>query len=413
MQHVYDTLARSLILPFALRNPRQLQDKVTAYHQTLNYDLWYRIASYLTIDDTRSLAMVSKECHAATIPRLLSSVEPSNTSGLLKMCTSMPTSVYYPVSLLHGLRLGRKSLGAPILAAGWIRYRFHRRSPIPDALATLLSQAVNLRSLSLQCVEDLIEADARLGDALATLKHLDTLELLDIGPKTFEVAMRIESRPATFALHYESRDSSPDDLLRLMAIPLLERVRKLVLYRFQFGNTPMNADLPGVGSLHPYPAVEELRLSFSSYLPFPQLFPNLRTLSLWRAWRMADADMSLVAWPPAVPLRRATVDQHNVRCLLGTPVHFLDLKSYFLDKEATLCAVRETFPVALSLWNPGGTDLEFWSALVHAVNVPQARLRYLIITLPIRHEDGLHLLVSVITRSDSGEWLIRVRDRPV
>ncbi|EPS96774.1 hypothetical protein FOMPIDRAFT_115712 [Fomitopsis schrenkii] len=395
MQHVYDTISRSLNLPFArLRNPRRLEDEATAYHQTLNYDLWYRIASYLTIEDARSLAMVCKECHAATLPRLLSSMEPSDESGLQKMCTSLSSSVYYPASLLQGLRIGRKALGAPNLAAGWIRYRFQRKSPIPGALATVLSQAVNLRSLSLQCVEDLIEADARLGDALATLKCLDTLDLLDIGPKTFEVAMRIESRPTAFGLHYESRDSTPDDLLRLMEIPLLERVRKLVLCRFQFGNAPMNADLPGVKSLRPWPAVEELRLSFCSYLPFHQLFPNLRVLSLWRAWQMADADMSLVAWPPAAPLRRATVDQHNIRCLLGTPVHFLDLKSYFVDREATLSAVRETSPVALSLWCPQGegTSHEFWSGVISAANAPQARLRYLIITLPVDLHDGLRWL---------------------
>lgn len=225
----------------------------------------------------------------------MSSVEPSDANKLLKMCSYFFNSAHCSVTVLQGLRIGRKVLGSSHLVAGRIGYRLQWKSPVPGALAGLLSQALNLRSLTLQCVEALIEADTRVGDALAALKHLDTLEPFDIGPKTFEVAMRIESRPTSCALRYGSRDSSPSDLLQLMKIPLLARVRKLTLHRFQFGDTPMNGDLPGINSLHPWPAVEELRLSYCLYLPFYRLCPNLRVLSLWRTWQTTGTDMSLVA----------------------------------------------------------------------------------------------------------------------
>lgn len=406
MQHVYSTISRTLTLPFT---PKTLhQDEALQHYQALNYDIWYRVASYLTTEDTRRLSLVCRDCYAATLSRLLSSIEPADKGKLQKMCLSLSTGVYYPALLLQELRVGRNALGASQLAAGWTRHRFDRESPIPGVLATLFTQAINLRTLSLQCVEYLIDADASVGDALIALKSLDKLELLDVGPKTFDVAMRMESRPTSLALHYESRDSSSDDLLRLLELPLLERVRKLVLYRFQFGNVPVNASLPGMDRLHPWPTVEDLRLSFCSYLPFYRLFPNLRALSLWRVWRMADADMTLISWPPIAPLRRATVDQHNVRCLLGTPVHFLDIKSYFLDREATLRAVRETSPIVVSLWCPDAelTSGEFWNGIVSAAHTPHARLRYLILTIPCQVGDALRWLVSTTVCRDFGNLLI-------
>ena len=404
MQHVYDTISRTLALPFARRAPHLDGAAQHSGYETLNHDVWYRIAFYLTPEDARRLSLVCKGCYAATVSRLLASVEPTDKGRLQGMCLSLSTGTYYPALLLQGLRIGRSALGASQLAAGWTRHRFDQASPIPGSLATLLAHAVNLRTLSLQCVEDLIDASATFGDALVALKSLDTLELLDIGPKTFEVAMRMESRPASLALHYESRDSSSDDLVRLLELPLLEDVCKLVLYRFQFGNVPMNASLPGVDRLHPWPNVKELRLSFCSWLPFYHLFPNLRVLSLWRVWRMADADISIVTWPPNVPLQRATVDPHNVRCLLGTPVHFLDLKSYFLDEEATLRAVQETTPIVLSLWCPDDqlTSSEFWCGIVSAVHAPHARLRYLILTISSDVDNALQWLVSTLGHRELG-----------
>ena len=80
---------------------------------------------------------------------------------------------------------------SPLWSSPHPRHRFDQASPIPGSLATLLAHAVNLRTLSLQCVEDLIDASATVGDALVALKNLDTLELLDIGPKTFDLLLKL------------------------------------------------------------------------------------------------------------------------------------------------------------------------------------------------------------------------------
>ncbi|KZT66305.1 hypothetical protein DAEQUDRAFT_768125 [Daedalea quercina L-15889] len=397
MQHFYNVVSSSISLPF-IRRPQQDD---TTQHRTLNYDVWYRVASYLSVDDARNLSMVSRECHAASLRKSMSLVKPKDEGSFQTLCMSMSTGVHYPASSLQELRIGRKALGAPSFSFIWVLHRFSETSPIPDALAFLLEQAVNLRALSLQCVEDLVTMNARVGDALARLEHLDTLELLDIGPETLAVTVsRMESRPTSLTLSYESRSSSPSDLFRLARLPLLERARKLSLYRFQFGDTPVNTDLPGADTLHPWPELRELRLSYCAYLPFHRLFPNMHTLSMWRVWMMGSADMRFVRWPSTSPLQHVIADQHNIRCLLGTPVRWLDIKTYFVDGEATARAVRETTPVALSLWCPSYETLneEFWDGLVAATQVPRARLRYLILTLQGRQEDGLRWLHEIMPR---------------
>ena len=393
-------LSRSFTLSFPWSNPRR-REGTEEHHRVLNYDIWYTIASYLTIRDVRSLTLVCKECRAATLPRLLSSVDPADESKLKKMCSHLSKSTYFSAAHLQGLRIGWQPLSPPYFAARWVGCRFHRKSTIPHALATLLSQAVNLRSLSLHRIEDLIKAEPRVGEALAALKHLNTLELLDIGRRTWKVVARVESRPTSLSLGYDSRASSRRDLIHLTRIPFLERVRKLRLHRFQFANAPMNTDLPGIRSLRPWPAVEELYLSYSLYLPFYRFCPNLRILSLWWTWMTSGTDMDMVAWPSAVPLRRATMDQLDAQFILGIPVHFLNLRSLYMNADLMLQVLRESSPIALSLWcsNAKGLEADLWERLVTVANAPQARLRYLMTTLYVQPNDGLCWLVSAVILS--------------
>lgn len=404
MQRVYSSISRSFVLSFPGTSLRRCG--ATAEHrQVLNYDIWYMIVTYLTLKDTRNLGMVCRECRVATRPRLMSSVEPTDARKLLKMCRYFSDNVYCPATSLQGLHLGRTGFEIEHFAAWRISLRSHLKPSIPRALARLLSQALNLRSLSLHRVEDLIKCNARVGVALAALKHLDTLELFDIGPKTYEVSMRIESRPTSFTLHYGIMGyvSSPEDLAQLMKIPLLERVRKLTLHEFKFGYVAMNADFPGIDSLHPWPAVEELQLFNGYNLPFYQIFPNLRVLSLWGTGRLPHDSMSMIAWPPAVPLRLATMSPHNTSFFLGCLVRFLTLISLVTDsaRDAAIRAIRGLSPIALSLWctNDECIDREFWRGIVSAADAPRARLRYLIVTLCIHPNKGLYWLVRALTHS--------------
>ncbi|KAH9916470.1 uncharacterized protein B0H18DRAFT_65160 [Fomitopsis serialis] len=399
MQHILSAVSSSISgLPFVGAPKDVMTSAQCLAQQLMNYDLWYRVTTYLSVEDARTLSMVCRECHAAAIRRSMSFVKPTNKDQLRAMCSSMTIGKYYRASLLSELRIERKAFGALSFSTVWVPYHFDKSSPIPGDLAALLGQTVNLRVLSLQCVEDLIEANASVGDALVGLERLDTLELMDIGEKTFAVAMRIPSRPTKLTLSYETHDSTRSDLRHLSQLPLLERARVLDLRQFRLADAPVNANLDGASLIHPWPATEELCLTFCAYLPFRQLFPNLRTLSMWRICEMTHADMSFVQWPSSVPLKHVTGDQQNVMCVWGTPVRWLDLKTYFPDSISLLRSIRETVPVVLSMLCPQDDmhDAEFWESLVAAVTTPQARLRYLMLTIKFDQSEGLRWLQKMV-----------------
>ncbi|KAH9840567.1 uncharacterized protein C8Q71DRAFT_413643 [Rhodofomes roseus] len=394
MQHVLGIL--SIPFPFIGGSRRHGTTALAprTAQNVLNYDLWYKIATYLSVEDARTLSTVSRECHAAAVRHSLSFVKPTDKAQLQKLCSSLSNAVYYPSSLLHELQIGREALGALSYSTVWVPHHFDTASPIPGGLADLLGRTVNLQVLSLHCAEGLIEANPSVGDALARLEWLDCLELMDIGEKTFAVTMRMASRPTQFTLSYETRKSSASDLLTLTQLPLLGRVRTLGLHGFVFNNAPVNANLTGADLIRPWPAVQDLRLSFCAWLPFYQLFPNLRNLSMLRVCGMPKTDMDFVRWPSTVPLEHVVADQHNVRCIMGTPVRWLDIQTYFTDSDATLRAIHETTPVVLSMLC---TEFEmhhseFWEGLVATATLPRSRLRYLMLTLKCVQADALRWL---------------------
>ncbi|TFY51694.1 hypothetical protein EVJ58_g10433 [Rhodofomes roseus] len=375
MQHVLGIL--SIPFPFIGGSRRHGTTALAprTAQNVLNYDLWYKIATYLSVEDARTLSTVSRECHAAAVRHSLSFVKPTDKAQLQKLCSSLSNAVYYPASLLHELQIGREALGALSYSTVWVPHHFDTASPIPGGLADLLGRTVNLQVLSLHCAEGLIEANPSVGDALARLEWLDCLELMDIGEKTFAVTMRMASRPTQFTLSYETRKSSASDLLTLTQLPLLGRVRTLGLHGFVFNNAPVNANLTGADLIRPWPACAG---------PAPLV---LRVAPLLPA-------LSQPAQPLDVAGLRDAQDGHGLRVVAVDSAPGARRRGPAQHRDATLHTIRETTPVVLSMLC---TEFEmhrseFWEGLVAAATLPRARLRYLMLTLKCVQADALRWL---------------------
>ncbi|KAH9942826.1 hypothetical protein B0H21DRAFT_749583 [Amylocystis lapponica] len=353
----------------------------------LNHDVLSTIVHSLSTDDAFNLSATARAIHSLAMQRALSEVYlwcPEQTSGF---CTYMLADIDGRLHWLQRLEIPGEAFNV---------YNHNEETFAEEgdfssatALADVLGRARNLRHLSLSCTNYLLQIEPRIGDAVAALQELASLELNDVGAPALGMMSRLRSSPRELVLFLSPPDRngqvSPFDL-----IARLENLRSLSVSWLR--NT--NLQLPrGRGARAKWPTLHTLSLAMSSgrLHPFVDAFPGVRVLTL-RNTSMLEVDyLGTPMYDPTGTMCWPRLDHVHANLYLGCPltcpVRWLELESPL--KPASVHALQSMSPVRLSFdarlsFDMGGRiDDGLWTAL--AQDAP--RLRYLDVMMqdPIIH----------------------------
>lgn len=327
----------------------------------LNEDALLSIVEYLDCYDALRLSEVARPVHVVAKHQALKSVEIHSHLALVNFCRHMLGPMSHRIPHLVTIKARIRAVSSePPLSARWRRHfrrvdEFHEAGSI---FADLLERATNLRMFLLSHAEVWMEYEPRIASALTCLRHLEDLQLADIGPMVALVLNKMQSQPDNLAI-VEGPSTNP----RLM--------------QSQF---PLEQDLC-------FPSVHHLTVWGDCALPFFTRFasicPNLRTLDLGSSWSTSN-------FPPDMTGYEDTATWRYLERVDGlpdaleeipseAPIHCIRLTYNGVSPRARgrLMVVHTAQPVSLSIPLTPDDRPDFWLRMLQA----SPRLRHLCLSV--------------------------------
>lgn len=383
----------------------------------LNADTLSMIVAYLSPRDARSLTLVSRSIHPIARGRAMSTIKvrtPGDTQRILRFfLADVPNRLLY----VKSLTVLKGSFGHD--------WENNCNLSYVQLLAEVLEQAMGLRFLRLDEVDQLFTTSPRVVSALRHLRAGERMDLHLEGVTTaaIEVVASLTCMPHVLTIaNYNTSNSCNATLL--LRSPVLQKVRLLTLCGLEIefakhnrgsdseSETRLLADAPASPQnslpLCRWPGVRELRMAHSIVLmeTLTTCFPCIRTLHIndrypfravagpvppWmlpvepevrlRDWSADTYETGLEAsedahWDSIDHLYSSTDHKDLIRWNVNSLVRWLMLEAGGEDQEwKVLPAVRRTRPVVFSLLEVRLPMPEmFWRYLA---GCPTPRLRYL------------------------------------
>lgn len=355
----------------------------------LNPDIFLLIVEYLDCYDALHLSEVARPVHLVAKYQALKSVVIHNHLTMAKFSRYMLEHMSHRIPHLRSIKALLQF--APSQQDQWFsagsKWGRHFRQvrdlhAAGSIFADLLERATNLKSFRLAPAEFWMDYEPRIASALASLRQLQDVHLIDIRPMVALVLNNLQSKPEELVL-MEGESTNP----RLM--------------QSQF---PLNKDLC-------LPSVRHLTAWGDRALPFFTRFasicPNLRTLDLGSSW-------STERFPPDYtgdeePARWQHLESvHGLPDALeelptAAPVHCIRLTSSAVSTQARarLMVVHSAQPVSLSVAITPDDEADFFGRVVRA----SPRLRHLCLLLLNWTSSLSPFMVSASRRAFASVWL--------
>ncbi|KAH9829362.1 uncharacterized protein C8Q71DRAFT_790635 [Rhodofomes roseus] len=363
----------------------------------LNEDTWSIVLSFADPNDAHSLSLVSRIIHPAARRVVLSRAKIFSQGQLEHVCAFMLEEPQHRVRWLRELHISDSALNAS--AEG-----------LAAKLADLLGAAQNIVSLALPCVESMLEAEPRVGTALASLARLEVVKFSGVFAQSLNMANTMASSPTDVTLilgtSWDDEYSTSELPVMLSHLALLRKASVVEIEFSELSGTnsyvrsygePSNFGFE-LGQLGQQPTVREFRFRCGGPLPLFHIFPNMQVLHLrCMEDEFAQFDWEEWAWTDSVPLVEVTTDDNDqLVCLAGahgTPM----LRQLYLDQPPShdsdvdfdvdsLRPICLTFP--LEEWHaPRRTNLPLWGG--HLEDPAEGRLRYLQVAAKCHSEEDM------------------------
>ncbi|KAH9832549.1 uncharacterized protein C8Q71DRAFT_860937 [Rhodofomes roseus] len=349
----------------------------------LNDDVLTNIVFFLSCRDALSLSATARHIHYIAKRRVHTSAELHFPMQTPRFCAYMLDDVLDRAQRLQTLTVTSKALSVDGGA-------FSADSSSADALADLLEQTTNLRTLSLGCASALMKLDERIWPAIADLRTLEDLTLDDMTTESTRLLPTLKGQPHRLRMRFAHYPSVVPDIKPLHSVWNLE-LEGITMLR-----DPVKSTWPV------WPNVRRLGLENTSVTMSALLhtFPNVRSFVLGRAsitephWKLLEnKDSQLTCWPDldyvyGLPYYFGNFGTGDwpVCC----PVQWLNLTAASWEKpqhrQPFLRAMNVLPPTALSFrfQDVGTTSYSFFVDLVQTAT----RLRGLEIVLVIPANHG-------------------------
>ncbi|KAL6307053.1 hypothetical protein BKA93DRAFT_823524 [Sparassis latifolia] len=354
---------------------------------SLDLDVLFMITFLLSSKDALALSLTCRQIHSFAKQHALSSVRLTSTKQLGKFCDSMfdgAPSCWNWVRRLD-VAMSAFDVKSEQKIAPWGNF-----SDVPR-LAELITHALNLEFLSIDCVEFLLRKGSPIGDAIASLTSLEELELHEADSQAVEMLRGMRSGLRKLVLHRACSNQQPTPQIFVSILPF----QNLQVLELAHSWWPKWMDMPWDERWR-WPTVRVLRLKHSklSMAQLVRAFPNVRKLSIrtvtlpreseTRCWDSLD----YVYIGHGRPWTSTLDWDQRITC----PVHSLEFednyKSNSEEQIVMVNTIRETTPRVLSV-TIKSSDAKFWMSLMAT---GAARLRYLNLNLRLTpRKRGTHL----------------------
>ncbi|KAI0941024.1 hypothetical protein AcV7_003243 [Taiwanofungus camphoratus] len=328
---------------------------------SLNDDVLSIILSHLSTQDAFNLSATARGLYSVAMRRALYTVALCSPQQLSAFCESMFADVPNRLHSLRNLELSSLAFGV----AGNFEAKQTGDFSSAPLLADLLEQAHDLKSISLPCVEYLIQREPRVAYALAALPDLVELRLKDMGGHSLEVIRMLQSTPSKLIMRFD--EFSVAFRATLPAIAHLQSLKNLELSFLNKRSAPHNMTID-LGAIPQWLNVRHLTVTHSD-VPMSicvRAFPNLQTLHLGDV-SLAGESENTICWPTLHRAHGFPADFRHWQ--LTCPVHELELDSFLFARDMqqqsdTLSVVKNTRPVMLTLQCCTDIMHSFWTPLL-------------------------------------------------
>lgn len=257
----------------------------------LNDDVFESIMPLLSQNDASQVAMTCHAGYQLAMPRILHKVKftlTADSASILRFrafCAFMMDDVSRRSSLLRIMELQLDQY-TPLPTRG--DYRIGRH-PFPNALASILEHALNLRELVLESGHSLLENHLLVCRAISRLPSLRSLRI-SVSHSQNPALTAIVSRPRKLVLEFPRQwVRSPDTYLEaLLPVDLSAHVEELHLSLMTWSAVMHDARFPRVRHL-----TLSYTLSMATSFDFSNAFPALRSVH-WYVY--------MASWPYNSPI---------------------------------------------------------------------------------------------------------------
>ncbi|KAL6301186.1 hypothetical protein BKA93DRAFT_798925 [Sparassis latifolia] len=329
---------------------------------SLNDDVLFLVTSFLHPLDALRLSETCRHLHLIALPQALSSIVLGTCLQLTAFCRYMLSS---PQTRMHLLRA--IVIVAPV-------------GDVPNAalLADVFEQALRLRSIHMHHSDTFIEAEPRIGTALAALEDLEDVTLFDAREHVREMLPRLRSKPRKVQLLCPME--YPRLVLHLSQLSTLRHAVTLSLF-----NITIEDDTLVGQPAAPFVALEYLSLQYAQIPAVLFSFRNLDRVEVWLGEILGPAP-DVILSPTLGTVRNVSLDASWIRTAM--------------TEEGIVQALRVLQfvpPLMLTLKIFAYPLRPFWTCLV-ALS-PQLRYLHLELDTMRALENGDRLFVPV------SEWL--------
>lgn len=358
----------------------------------LNDDVLTNIVSFLGCRDALSLSAAARPIHDIAKRRVHTTVELRFPMQTPLFCAYMLADVPNRAHRLQSLTVTSRALSVDGGA-------YSADSTSADALADLLEQTPNLRTLSIGCASALMKLEERIWPAIANLCTLNDLTLDDMTTDSTRLLPSLQGKPTRLRMRFAQYPSNVPDIKPLHSVTNLE------LEGITMQHEPVKSSWPV------WPNVRRLCLENTSVTMSTLLhtFPNTRSFVLGRAsitephWKtLENKDGQLTCWPEldyVYGLPYYFGDFGTGDWPVCCPVQYLNLTATSWEKPqhrpAFLRAMKVLPPTSLSFrfQDVGTTSYSFFVDLVQT----STRMKCLEIVL----------VVPATATSSDFQWLVR------
>ena len=358
----------------------------------LNDDVLTNIVSFLGCRDALSFSATARPIHDIAKRRVHTTVELRFPMQTPLFCAYMLADVPNRAHRLQSLTVTSRALSVDGGA-------YSADSTSADALADLLEQTPNLRTLSIGCASALMKLEERIWPAIANLCTLNDLTLDDMTTDSTRLLPSLQGKPTRLRMRFAQYPSNVPDIKPLHSVTNLE------LEGITMQHEPVKSSWPV------WPNVRRLCLENTSVTMSTLLhtFPNTRSFVLGRAsitephWKtLENKDRQLTCWPEldyVYGLPYYFGDFGTGDWPVCCPVQYLNLTATSWEKPqhrpAFLRAMKVLPPTALSFrfQDVGTTSYSFFVDLVQT----STRMKCLEIVL----------VVPATATSSDFQWLVR------
>ncbi|KAI9000491.1 hypothetical protein BD414DRAFT_471772 [Trametes punicea] len=374
---------------------------------TLDDDVLQRILSYLHGRDALHVALCSKHLCDLALPRVPANATVKGPEDLRRTCAYMLSGTPPRAQDLEDLTIDFRTFDYAERAQVDISDYWDFSQAL--LVAELLLRARRLRRLVLERLHPCLEADPRIGEALASMDRLRSATFTTVADGTFALMPPLSESLRSLCLVYFWNEDDPIESgtktfpALLDALAPVHHLRALHLQHFQPTDGLLGSHRPTFPSIRSL----ELRLASSSALELVGLCPNLKSLtfsldSQQPADRLADGPR----WPHLRVLELG--GYREVNCLVnrvGTVDKLCVTRALIVGSEEEAVDVRDlleilarTSPVCLRLpVTSGSAPMTFWNRISAAAT--QLRGLELVISLAalsVEHKNWLDIVPDAL-----------------